>query len=447
MRYITLELFGDMVPYLFGTFDFYMTVLLYLFALWMRIYVHYLGQYLYILSQNTPIYDFKIKVLFIMYKYSSESLSTAVEVGIVSMGPVSNMAVFLFFSFFGALFYRFSGFLPDIFSKFFAYYGVTVVLNPILIFFVDLIYHHYSCPQLSESCKDSYTSSQCECYNGDFIKLWYRMDRIEGSGITGGFITIMIYIATSVLSLLFLYEYLMYIHRDGRILDLWRRLNATSDEFFVPDDFEMSGEELREIILKTRRFRNINNKKRKMIIQNEVEKDPSHHQFMNKFTRFLLYEITPGAIDYKKTNLKPDKEANKEIDDNQSEITADQALVKERNTQVLLREFIMYEDGKIIELFNDSQNLQRKSHAFDMHSQEDPDQEELDNEDDQNHRGDENSHSSRPQDEISRDTFKSPLHHRKNQLNGSNSQVSNSPVQDNENDDRSFTSPLQGPRR
>jgi hypothetical protein len=49
LRYLSLELFGDLVPTSFGTFDFYMTVLLYLFAFWMRIYVHYLAQYLFIL--------------------------------------------------------------------------------------------------------------------------------------------------------------------------------------------------------------------------------------------------------------------------------------------------------------------------------------------------------------------------------------------------------------
>lgn len=49
LRYLSQELFGDLVPTSFGTFEFYMTVLLYLFTFWMRIYVHYLSQYLFIL--------------------------------------------------------------------------------------------------------------------------------------------------------------------------------------------------------------------------------------------------------------------------------------------------------------------------------------------------------------------------------------------------------------
>lgn len=48
LRYISTELFGDFSHYLWGTFEFYMAIGVYLFALWIRIYVHYLAQYLYL---------------------------------------------------------------------------------------------------------------------------------------------------------------------------------------------------------------------------------------------------------------------------------------------------------------------------------------------------------------------------------------------------------------
>ena len=48
LRYIRHEMFGDFNYYLWGTFEFYLAVFIYLFALWIRIYVHYLAQYLYI---------------------------------------------------------------------------------------------------------------------------------------------------------------------------------------------------------------------------------------------------------------------------------------------------------------------------------------------------------------------------------------------------------------
>jgi uncharacterized BrkB/YihY/UPF0761 family membrane protein len=49
------------------------------------------------------------------------------------------------------------------------------------------------------------------------------MKKEESSGITGLFIMLMLYTGTMVISSLILYEYLVHIHRDGRILDLYRR--------------------------------------------------------------------------------------------------------------------------------------------------------------------------------------------------------------------------------
>ena len=52
LRYLFLELFGDLETYMFGTFEFYMTVAVYLFAFWFRIYIHYLTGYLFLLVGN-----------------------------------------------------------------------------------------------------------------------------------------------------------------------------------------------------------------------------------------------------------------------------------------------------------------------------------------------------------------------------------------------------------
>jgi hypothetical protein len=200
----------------------------------------------------------------------------------------------------------------------FAYFGVATVLDPLLTFLVDMIYHHYDCAAVSEQCKLDYTSRSCECYSGDFIKLWSRMLRVEGSGITGAFITAMIYLATGVLSLLFLYQYLVYVHRDGRILDLWRRINAPHDEFFLPDDFEVSGEELRDILIKAKGYRGMAGTKRKVVVEEGIERDPQDPNFMGKFQRFFIYEVDPDG-----------------------------------NQTALYRQFLMDTTGKILELFQD----------------------------------------------------------------------------------------------
>ncbi len=106
VRYMLLELFGDLFPMNYGTFDFYLSVFCYVFALWMRIYIHYLSQYLYILGVGTPVYDFHLDVLQMFFKYSSLSISDATEVAIVAIGMIGNIVLMLLFSLLGVLMYQ-----------------------------------------------------------------------------------------------------------------------------------------------------------------------------------------------------------------------------------------------------------------------------------------------------------------------------------------------------
>jgi hypothetical protein len=157
-----MELFGDFNRYLWGTFEFYMGLAIYLFALWIRIYVHYLAQYLYLLvravvvvfalclcgatvqgwtvgllkqfnapvlwrvqrvrlcvdfcfftlctqSLNTPVFGFKLMVFQVVYKYMSGSISVAAETGVVAIGPIANLCVFLSFVALGSMFHKVRG--------------------------------------------------------------------------------------------------------------------------------------------------------------------------------------------------------------------------------------------------------------------------------------------------------------------------------------------------
>ena len=86
LRYLYMELFSDMAPYMFGTFEFYMTITIYLFSLWLRIYIHYIAGYLYLLSVGTPVYDFQLEGLQIQFKYMSTSITTSQETALVIIG-------------------------------------------------------------------------------------------------------------------------------------------------------------------------------------------------------------------------------------------------------------------------------------------------------------------------------------------------------------------------
>jgi hypothetical protein len=159
-----------------------------------------------------------------------------------------------------------TNFMPESYSKFILAFGVGVILDPFLILVIDLLYHHYDCQHYSNACRNSYSSFSCNCYNGDFSKLWLRTERTEGSGITGFLITIMLAIGSVVASTLIVYIYLLRIHRDARILDMWRRINGDFEEFFIPDDFEISYSELKSICSNAKKWRGLDGSTRKVIL-------------------------------------------------------------------------------------------------------------------------------------------------------------------------------------
>ena len=123
-------------------------------------------------------------------------------------------------------FSQFAKFLPDVCSKFIACYGIATILDPVLLFIVDIAYHNYNCSSYYSSCMTDYTSNKCLCFNGDFIKLFNRTIYEEGSGVTGVILVVIIYVISIIVSTLLLYEYLVYVHKDARILDLWRRVKG-----------------------------------------------------------------------------------------------------------------------------------------------------------------------------------------------------------------------------
>lgn len=302
-------------------------------------------------AESARVYAFELHVLFVSFKYSSVSLTTATEVGVVAIGPIATTLIFMLMVICGTIMYKQIHYFPTVLSKFFAYYGVVNILSPVLIFLIDLFYHHYSCELVSAACKENYNSADCACYTGDFIKLWYRMINVEGSGFTGAFITALIYLGIGVVSCICLHEYLLYIHRSGRVLDLWRRINASSaEEFFIPDDFEISVEELKFILKKNQLFNQQSkhlNIERKIVIQEgyETQAAATIAEDNNDSSIFsMLYSSLRTA-----NSILPMPKP----------VYCKRYLIYQKNKETkqefLFRHFLLNESGQILEIFHDLQ--------------------------------------------------------------------------------------------
>lgn len=286
-KYIRVELTHDLGLNSWKTLEFWLTIVIFIAAFMLRIWAHYLGQYLYLKALKVPVYDFAILPHTVVLKYIQEVIPLEIEIIEVVVGPLTNILVFLFLMFIGWLCRKMLGGVTDIMSKFVCWYGICTFLDPLLILFVDLCIHNYNCERL-KSCKDI-SSSSCTCSVGDSIKLYEFFQRTEGNGIIGVFVTILIYFCLMVIALFALYTYMLYIHMNGRMLDVYRRLNGKSSTFYLPDDYEISGNELTSICSKANKWTSPDGARRRIGVSTYTLTDPLDNDFKEITTHIVIY--------------------------------------------------------------------------------------------------------------------------------------------------------------
>ncbi len=101
-----------------------------------------------------------------------------------------------------------------------AAFGIATIFDPLCIFFVDVVKHNYNCSEVDEICRTDYTSHDCHCFVGDFIKMWRRMESDENSGLTGLLMTLMVYFGTIIVAGMVLYEYMVRVHKNARFVKI-----------------------------------------------------------------------------------------------------------------------------------------------------------------------------------------------------------------------------------
>ncbi|POM74334.1 Hypothetical protein PHPALM_8727 [Phytophthora palmivora] len=290
LHYLRHELLVDLGFTNWHTLEFWRLLAMLLFACWIRLYVHYVTQWIFLRGNRVPVYDFQPRWTTCIVKYTWQTVSTHTEIGLLSLGVLGNTMMFAFLSGAAALGQHYVGDLPAFGSNFVACAGIATVLDPFLVLIVDVLSHHYGCSQLSE-CSVSLTASGCSCVNGDWFKLYVRFQAQEGSGLVGIFIVLILYVALTCLSLVGLYVYLLYIHMNGRMLDVYRRVHGHEDSFFVPHDAEVSLQELQTICAQATRWKGPRGTQRKVFVHEYALSDPLDPHFRETNTHIALYNV------------------------------------------------------------------------------------------------------------------------------------------------------------
>ncbi|KDO33383.1 hypothetical protein SPRG_02190 [Saprolegnia parasitica CBS 223.65] len=289
LRYLKQELFADLGLAKASTLQFWLMLSFLLLAFWLRVYVHYLGQWLYLRSANVPVFTFEPALTTCVLKYIWSTVPSVVEVVCICAGVVFNMLAFLLLMLVAYVCQRVLGDFPELGSRFIACFGLGTVLDPALIFLVDLLSHNYACANLPE-CVDP-SSALCTCAEGDAFKLYARYVLSEGTGIVGAVLTLLLYGILMSLAAVLFYTYLLHLHMNGRMLDVYRRVHARQGTFFVPHDFEVSAAEVRKLCDRASRWKSMHGAQRKTAVCEYELRDPLDPTFVETTVHIAIFTL------------------------------------------------------------------------------------------------------------------------------------------------------------
>lgn len=134
-------------------------------------------------------------------------------------GPLSNTILFLFFVLVNVLANRYIQCFPVKFCKFIAWYGLATCLDFFLISVVDMANQNL---------------------DGDMLKLYNYYNKTQNAGFIGLFLTLITQVFMLIVNCFALYNYIIYVHNDARILDIYLRISGLGKGYHIPFDNEIS---------------------------------------------------------------------------------------------------------------------------------------------------------------------------------------------------------------
>jgi len=222
-------------------------------SFWLRTWVHFLVQYLFLLANKIPVAEFKMEVLSVSLLYHDNLLRTGEVIAMIVLGTLGNLVVFGLMAAVTSLIKAMGIRIPQLLSLATFAYGIMTVLDPILMFVQDCIYSRW---------RDSATSTI-----GDAFKLYWHLQNSGDSGIAGVLFTVFIFLVLVIVCATGMYFYYLHTHQNGTMLSLYIRLTSEEDNFFMPADEEISHRELNELVAKSERWRGPRGERRKVIVQ------------------------------------------------------------------------------------------------------------------------------------------------------------------------------------
>ena len=254
----------------------WVSMIILLFTLWMCRLTHYFGQWLFLTMAGIAIHKFEVFWLTFTLKYASDLYFINIVLFLVA-GSLFTIFLFLIFTLVAFYFYWYKSFFPTIGYRIGVLYGLSMVIDPIVTIIESVI-----------------ISPLQDDYNRDPFLMSLYFEQNASSNFYGPVITFLIYFALIGNCAFIVYNYLVYIHMNGRILDTYKRINCLENEFMVPYDAEVGEKYLRWVIKKAHKYKTIEGETRKVAVANYTEKRKSE-----SYSHIAIYNVGKGRSLYR----------------------------------------------------------------------------------------------------------------------------------------------------
>ncbi|XP_014164078.1 orofacial cleft 1 candidate gene 1 protein [Geospiza fortis] len=301
--------------------EFWLLALLVVVLWFLRLYLHYLSQWLFLRTISVPVAKFQLFPHTVELCYQNSLLHTSEELAMVVVGPLTlNAGLLLMVLIRWGCQQLFDSF-PSFLSKSIIAMGLWTVLDPLAVFVVDSFLGRFG--------------NSVEKPIADAAKLSWVFLRAGESAVPGALITLMLYIILFMISSTVLYLYFLRLHSEGWLMDVFRRIHGEEGTFFVPLDLEISSQELSYIMKRAEQWRGINGERRMVAVSDYIWKD---------------HASQPGgsSCDLQRQDEIPDAAASWE---GSTTVHVCVYTVHLSGFQELYRRFLRLPDGAIIEAF------------------------------------------------------------------------------------------------
>ncbi|XP_017664146.1 PREDICTED: uncharacterized protein LOC108494298 isoform X3 [Lepidothrix coronata] len=247
-HFVAYTVFSELGPTHWRSRDFWLLALLVVLLWFVRLYLHYLSQWLFLQTISVPVTKFQLFPHTVELCYQNSLLHTSEELVMVVVGPLTlNAGLLLMVLIRWGCQQLFDSF-PSFLSKFIIAMGLWTVLDPLAVLVVDSFLGRFG--------------NSVDKPIADAAKLSWVFLRAEESGVPGALITVMLYTVLFMISSTVLYLYFLRLHSEGWLLDVFQRIHGEEGTFFIPLDLEISSQELSYIMKRAEQWRGVNGERR-----------------------------------------------------------------------------------------------------------------------------------------------------------------------------------------